>query len=100
MTIQGDEGDEFFLLTQGQCEFAKTLIYDKSEKLRSINPLYGLKKTTKEEVVIANFEKGALIGDEILFGEREMHEYTVRIISETAQFASFKKTYFSLSVQS
>ena len=94
LAIEGEIGDEFFLIVQGQCELIKTVIYDKSERLKGINSLYAFTKTTKEEVIISNVEKGTLIGEEILFGNKGIYKFTVRVNSETAQLITFKKSLF------
>ena len=94
LTNEGDVGEDFYFLIQGHCELIKTLIYDKSERLKGINPLYGLTKTAKEEVIISTVEKGTLIGDEIIFDDQEIYRYSVRVSSDTAQFIKFKKNLF------
>jgi len=94
LTNEGDIGEDFYFLIQGHCELIKTLIYDKSERLKGINPLYGLTKTVKEEVIISNVEKGTLIGDEIIFDDQGIYRYSIRVSSDTAQFIKFKKNLF------
>jgi len=94
LTNEGDVGEDFYFLIQGHCELIKTLIYDKSERLKGINPLYGLTKTAKEEVIISTVEKGTLIGDEIIFDEQGIYRYSVRVSSDAAQFIKFKKNLF------
>lgn len=99
ITEEGVLGEEFFVIFEGQCEFSKAIIYDSSEKLdypmSDMRPLYGLTRTKKESLVITNTERGTFVGEEILFNEKEVYEYTVKVASEKVRLISFKKAKFT-----
>jgi len=95
---EGATGDEFFIIYDGKFEVIKTLIYDKSETLShnmaETKNLYGLKKTAKEQFVIMTMEKGMFFGEEILYNNDPIYEYTVRASTEKTRLLCFKKSKF------
>ena len=98
ITLEGEPGEEFYVVFEGQCEFSKTVIYDNSSNLSfpttENKQLFGLTRTKKETIVTSMVERGTFIGEEMLFNAKSVYEYTVRATSEKVRLVSFKKSKF------
>jgi len=92
---QGKQGDEIFLLYEGECELLKEVTYDNSNvKFASsaIKNLYGLSKTSREEFILCNISSGSFFGLEILFNEHSEYELTLKTVSKNCTFLVFNKS--------
>lgn len=98
ITLEGEPGEEFYVVFEGQCEFSKTVIYDNSNNLAfpttENKQLFGLTRTKKETFVTSEVGRGTFIGEEMLFNAKSVYEYTVRAMSEKVRLVSFKKSKF------
>ena len=86
---EGETGDRFFVLFEGNCSVYKTFHVqeDGSKLLRSTQNL-------RQMIPISIVEKGAFIGEEILFNSESKFEYNVKVTSPTAKFFSINKAAF------
>ena len=95
---EGDMADEFFCVYEGKFELVKTFIYDKSSNLdlamSPVKGFYGLNKTSHNKIILSNLERGSIFGEETLFNDHGMYEYSVGVCSEKAKVFSFKKKDF------
>lgn len=97
---EGEIGDEFYVIVEGECDLIKTVIYENSNLAMSdVKLLYGLNKNAKEEIKISSLQKGCLFGEEVLFNDKCPYEYSIRATSEKTKLLAFKRNEFTKRCQ-
>ena len=95
---EGAKGHCFFMLYGGNCEIIKSLKIDETPNLKEqTNPLEQLvriRPVYSEELSICNVEKGAFLGEEIIFDSSHLYNFSVKVTSASAVVFSISKETF------
>ena len=99
-TKEGEASDNVYILFEGTCQLSKTVVFNDAEKMKQplegCKDIYGLKQSSIENINICNVERGAFIGEEILFNKSKQYEYNVQVTSSRAVFLTISKWKFSI----
>jgi len=97
---EGETSDNVYILFEGTCQLSKTVLFNDAEKMKQpledCKNIYGLKQSSIENINICNVEKGAFIGEEILFNKSKQYEYNIQVTSSRAVFLTINKWKFSI----
>ena len=69
---ENDQGDKIFFIVEGCCEIEKNIIITESDLRHEYEPI-------KMKKVIATFDTGSCLGDEIVLENKNTYDYTIKV---------------------
>lgn len=98
LVVEGETGDKIYMMFDGTCEILKNVRVDESLNLTntlvSVKQLLRVSPMYNDPVSVCHVSKGALVGDEIIFGSQESYNCSVRVTSGTALVFCLQKDIF------
>ena len=98
VTSEGENSDTFYIIFDGTCEIIKNIRIDESSNLKeslvSIKQLLRVGPVHTEALTVCTAQKGAFIGDEIIYTSEQGYNFSVRVCSSTATIFVFNKAKF------
>jgi len=93
LIVEGEQGENIYMLTQGEAEVYRTIIIEDSNPLNKekLRDFFVHKGKIKENIVLAKIQEGTFVGEELIQKEVARYQFSVRITSDKAKFLCITK---------
>jgi len=96
---EGEKGDYFYFVYEGNCEVYRTIKIEEDEELPAIyskirSSFFSQSFAVKEKIPLTLLKEGGLIGEELLFSEEALYNYSVQVSSNTLKVICVNKDVF------
>jgi len=96
---EGEKGEYFYFVYEGNCEVYRTIKIEEDEELPAIyskirSSFFSQSFAVKEKIPLTLLKEGGLIGEELLFSEEPLYNYSVQVSSNTLKVICVNKDVF------
>jgi len=96
---EGEKGEYFYFVYEGSCEVYRTIRIEEDEELPATyskirSSFFSQSFAVKEKIPLTLLKEGGLIGEELLFSEEALYNYSVQVSSNTLKVICVNKDVF------
>jgi len=96
---EGEKGEYFYFVYEGSCEVYRTIRIEEDEELPAMyskirSSFFSQSFAVKEKIPLTLLKEGGLIGEELLFSEEPIYNYSVQVNSNTLKVICVNKDVF------